>query len=343
MSETSMPRGRAARLQALVMAGLLAGGLWAGAGAAPAASAAGPTLGSVLAGTGRSAGVAVRAAQLTDPVYATIARQEFTSVTPEVELEFDVTEPAQNQFSFTAGDRVVGWAAGNGQRVRGHLLGSSAMPGWLVNLPPAGVRAAMLNHVTRVIQHQRGKVGTWDVAYEAFADAGGARRNNLWQRTGNDWIEAAFRAARTADPTARLCYNDYGIESVAAVKTQAVLALVRDFRARGVPIDCVGLESHFASTSVPADLPATLASFAALGVTVELTQLDVTGSGSAQVNAYLRVFTACLSVPRCTGVTVWGVRDKDSWRSSDTPLLFDNNGARKPAYQALLSGLLPRG
>ncbi|MBY8850002.1 endo-1,4-beta-xylanase [Saccharothrix sp. MB29] len=148
------------------------------------------------------------------------------------------------------------------------------------------------------------------------------------------------RAARAADPGATLCYNDYNVEDRAHAKTQAVLRMVRDFKARGVPIDCVGVQSHFAGGNpVPADFEATLRDFAALGVDVQLTELDVEGSGVTQARDYQRVAQACLAVPRCTGITVWGVRDTDSWRASGTPLLFDGAGNPKSAYHAVLHAL----
>ncbi len=202
----------------------------------------------------------------------------------------------------------------------------------------AALRQAMLHHVTQVVTHFRGQVVAWDVVNEAFADGGaGARRDSNLQRTGNDWIEAAFRAARAADPGAKLCYNDYNTDDWSHAKTQAVYALVRDFRQRGVPIDCVGFQSHFNSGSpYPGNYRTTLSSFAALGVDVQITELDIEG---ASATTYRSVVQDCLAVPRCNGLTVWGIRDSDSWRAPQNPLLFTGGGARKPAYDAVLAAL----
>ena len=72
---------------------------------------------------------------------------------------------------------------------------------------------------------------------------------------------------------------------------------------------------------------------------VQITELDIEGSGSSQAENYRRVVQACLNVARCTGITVWGVRDSDSWRSSGTPLLFDGSGNKKAAYTSTLDTL----
>jgi endo-1,4-beta-xylanase len=300
------------------------------------------TLAAAAQRSGRYFGTAVAAYKLTDPTYTGILDREFDVVTPENEMKLDATEPRQGQFSFAPADRIVDHALALGKRVRGHtLLWHPGQPSWLVNLQGAALRAAMLNHVTQVVAHYRGEVYAWDVVDEAFADGtSGARRDSNFQRTGDDWIEAAFRAARAADPGAKLCYNDYNIENWSDAKTQAVHRMVRDFRSRGVPIDCVGVQSHFSPTHpVPVDLATTLRAFADLGVDVQLTELDVEGSGAAQAEDYRRVVRTCLELPRCTGITVWGIRDSDSWRSSATPLLFDSAGARKPAYTAVLDTL----
>ncbi|MEV0724835.1 endo-1,4-beta-xylanase [Micromonospora purpureochromogenes] len=307
---------------------------------APGASAA-TTLGASAAQTGRYFGSAVAANKLSDATYVGILNREFTSVTPENEMKWDATEPTQGQFTYANADRIVNHARANGMQVRGHALAwHSQQPGWAQNLSGTALRSAMVNHVTQVATYYRGKIHSWDVVNEAFADGGtGARRDSNLQRTGNDWIEVAFRAARAADPTAKLCYNDYNTDGQNA-KSNAVYAMVQDFKARGVPIDCVGFQSHFNSASpVPADYQANLQRFANLGVDVQITELDIEGSGSTQADNYARVVRACLAVSRCTGITVWGIRDTDSWRASGTPLLFDGSGNKKPAYTATLDAL----
>jgi endo-1,4-beta-xylanase len=312
------------------------------AGVAATAQAAGSTLQAAAAESGRYFGTAISANKLSESAYTTIANREFNMITAENEMKIDATEPNQNQFNYTNGDRILNWARSNGKQVRGHTLAwHSQQPGWMQNMSGSALRSAMLNHVTQVATHYRGQIYAWDVVNEAFQDgSSGARRDSNLQRTGNDWIEAAFRAARAADPNAKLCYNDYNTDDWSHAKTQAVYNMVRDFKARGVPIDCVGLQSHFnAQSPVPNNYQTTLSSFAALGVDVQITELDIEGSGSAQADNYRKVVQACLAVSRCTGLTVWGVRDTDSWRASGTPLLFDGNGNKKAAYTATLDAL----
>ncbi|MEU4620005.1 endo-1,4-beta-xylanase [Actinoplanes sp. NPDC023801] len=305
-------------------------------------SSAASTLGASAAERGRYFGTAIAGGRLNDSQYTTIANREFNMITAENEMKLDQTEPNQNQFNFSAGDQIVNWARNNGKQVRGHTLAwHSQQPGWMQRMEGSGLRQAMLNHVTRVATYYRGKIHSWDVVNEAFADgSSGARRDSNLQRTGNDWIEAAFRAARAADPGAKLCYNDYNTDNWSHAKTQAVYRMVQDFKSRGVPIDCVGFQAHFNSGNpVPSNYHTTLQNFANLGVDVQITELDIEGSGSSQAEQYRGIVQACLAVTRCNGITVWGVRDTDSWRASGTPLLFNGSGQKKAAYDAVLAAL----
>jgi endo-1,4-beta-xylanase len=335
-SPTARTRPRAVLLSAVAGAAMVAATV-----VVATSASAGTTLGAAAKEQGRYFGTAVAANKLSDATYVGILNREFNSVTPENEMKWDATEPSQGQFNFTNADKIVSHAQANGMQVRGHALAWHAQqPGWAQNLSGTALRQAMVNHITQVATHYKGKIVAWDVVNEAFADSGGGRRDSNLQRTGNDWIEVAFRTARAADPGAKLCYNDYNTDNWTWEKTQAVYNMVKDFKARGVPIDCVGLQSHFNSGSpYPSNYRTTLQNFAALGVDVQITELDIEGSGTTQATTYANVVKDCLAVPRCNGITVWGIRDSDSWRSSGTPLLFDGSGNKKPAYTATLDAL----
>jgi endo-1,4-beta-xylanase len=81
---------------------------------------------------------------------------------------------------------------------------------------------------------------------------------------------------------------------------------------------------------------------------VHITELDIDDDlsnndiGQGQADNYRKVVRACLNVAACTGITVWGIADSESWRSSERGLLFTGgNGSyqKKAAYTAVLDEL----
>ncbi len=297
------------------------------------------TLGAQAATSGRYFGTAVAAGKLSNSTYSSILDREFNMITAENEMKWDTIEPSRGNFNFGPGDTIVNHALSHGQKMRGHTtVWHNQLPSWVSSINDANtLRSVMDNHITTEITHFKGKIYAWDVVNEAFADGSTQHRSSVFQNVlGNGFIEEAFRTARNADPGAKLCYNDYNIENWTDAKTQGVYSMVKDFKARGVPIDCVGFQSHFGTGGPPSNFPTTLSNFAALGVDVQLTELDIQNAGTT---AYSTTVKDCMNVARCAGITVWGIRDSDSWRTGANPLLFDNNGNKKPAYDAVLTAL----
>ncbi|WP_246247673.1 endo-1,4-beta-xylanase [Cellulomonas septica] len=298
---------------------------------------------------GKDIGFALDPNRLSESAYKSIADTEFNLVVAENAMKWDATEPSQNSFSFGAGDQVASYAAATGKELYGHtLVWHSQLPDWAKNLNGSAFESAMVNHVTKVADHFEGKVASWDVVNEAFADGGGRRQDSPFQqKLGNGYIETAFRAARAADPTAKLCINDYNVEGVNA-KSNSMYDLVKDFKARGVPIDCVGFQSHLIVGQVPGDFRQNLQRFADLGVDVRITELDIrmqmpsdSSKLATQAADYKKVVQACLQVTRCQGVTIWGITDKYSWvpdvfSGQGAALVWDNGYAKKPAHAAIL-------
>ncbi|MFJ7158491.1 non-reducing end alpha-L-arabinofuranosidase family hydrolase [Streptomyces sp. NPDC101118] len=331
---------RLRRRRLTVATGLLASALVAGVVTLLPSSADAAGLGTQAAPSGRYFGTAVAAGRLGDSAYTAIADREFTMITPENEMKWDAVEPSRGNFNFAPADRIVDRAVARGQRLRGHTtVWHSQLPSWVSSIRDAKtLRSVMNHHITTEMTHYKGKIHAWDVVNEAFADGGSGRlRDSVFQKVlGDGFIEEAFRTARAADSAAKLCYNDYNIENWSDAKTQGVYRMIKDFRARGVPIDCVGFQSHFGAGGPPTSFRTTLAGFAALGVDVQITELDI---AQASPTHYANTVGICLSVARCTGITVWGVRDSDSWRRGESPLLFDGDGKPKPAYTAVMNAL----
>jgi endo-1,4-beta-xylanase len=338
MRNSSLPRRRGrirSAVAVLTTAGLVATALVLSAGTASAAD----TLGAAAAQSGRYFGAAVVPNLLGDSSYSSTLEREFNSVVAENAMKWDATEPNRNQFTFGGGDQIVNYARARGMSVRGHtLVWHAQYPGWVGNLNGDDLRQAMVNHINGVAGHWQGQIYAWDVVNEAFEENGSRRQSIFQQRLGNGYIEEAFRAARAADPNAKLCYNDYNTDGINA-KSTAIYNMVVDFRNRGVPIDCVGMQSHLGSNSNLSSYQANLQRFSDLGVDVQITELDVGGSGSGQANVYRQVTQACMAVARCNGITTWGITDLHTWRPNDTPLLFDRNYQKKEAYHAVLDAL----
>ncbi|GII02959.1 endo-1,4-beta-xylanase [Planobispora takensis] len=303
---------------------------------------------------GKFIGTAVATSQLAnESTYRTIAASEFSQITAENAMKWDATEPSQNQFNFSGADQVVAFAEANDQQVHGHtLVWHSQTPSWVQNLGADAMRSAMQNHIARVVGRYASNpvLKSWDVVNEVFEENGSLRNSFWYQRLGESYIADAFRAARAADPDARLCINDYNVEGVNA-KSTAMYNLVRSLRAQNVPVDCVGLQSHLAIQYGFPNVQENMQRFADLGVEVRVTELDVrmqtprnTTKDTTQATYYSNVVKACVAVSRCSGVTIWGFTDRYSWVPDTFPgegaaLIYDENYGEKPSYTAVHDAL----
>jgi len=324
---------------------LLVAGVFFAAGPSTAETVA---LKSAAAAKQRYFGAAIDSAFLVEPVYRELATSQFSSITPENAMKWRSVEPVRGAFDWTAADEVAAFAKSNGQKLRGHnLLWEGNLPSWLASerLAPAAFKDLIEEHIAAEVSRYKGAVYAWDVINEPFDDAGHWRAGLLHDTLGDDYVAIALRAARAADPDAKLYINDAGIEG-GGPKFGALYKLVMALKSSGAPIDGVGLQSHFIAGRVPLGLPAILANFAALDVDVAITELDLRvhlpatpESVAQQAAGYRFVVASCLAVARCVGVTTWGISDDHSWISRipdyGDALLFDRRGDPKPAYAAV--------
>lgn len=223
-------------------------------------------------------------------------------------------------------------------------------------------------HIQTVVGRYKGRVKIWDVVNEALSDGGEnetnvLRRQSPWVRIlGQEFIEKAFQWAHEADPDCILRYNDYSIEN--GPKRKRLVTLIKSLQAKNIPVMAIGSQTH-ANLNWPSYAleDEALTDIASLGLPIHVTELDVDGSvrgqrnqsadvaqngqagGGGQVSAadeklaeqYGNLFRAFVKHRKeIKLVTFWGVNDRDSWRASGKPLLFDGSWQPKPAFDAVI-------
>ncbi len=302
--------------------------------------------------------------------HAEFIAAEFSSLTPENDMKWELIHPEPDRYDFEGGDAIVEFAEANGQGVRGHtLLWHSQNPQWVVDASATwtcdDARAVLKDHIDTVVGHYKGRIYEWDVANEIIQDdwdEGGIQlrtRTNPFLKACSDdpvaLIGDAFRWAHAADPDAVLFLNDYNAEGINA-KTDAYYELARELLAEGVPLHGFGAQAHLSLMYGYDDsLAANMQRFADLGLKVAITELDVrvpmdgrdvpTDEQIAEhTKRHVDVLQACLDQPACTSFTLWGVSDTTSWvpdvfGGEDWATIMDADGELKPAYYGMLEAL----
>jgi endo-1,4-beta-xylanase len=308
-------------------------------------------------------GAAVRPSLFSEAAYSATLAREFNMVEPEDAMKWWTIRHNEGSFDFREGDEVVHFAKTHGMKVRGHcLVWDHNNPDWLVqgHFSATQMSALLQEHIVTVMKHYAGQVFAWDVVNEGLDETGHVKDSPWYNHPGiglsekdTAYIEQAFRWAHQADPQALLFYNEAEGEGL-NLKSDAIYAMVKDFKHRGVPIHGVGLQMHISAPELDTSaIAANIARLTALGVQVHITELDVSlpldAGGIAgdadllrQAAVYRRVVRACLRNAACTAIQTWGFTDKYSWigwhshGTRGAGLLFDRVYKPKPAYAAVL-------
>ncbi len=310
-------------------------------------------------------GAAIWPGALSGP-HAELLVKHFNSIVAENAMKMAYLQPTEGAFDFSVADALVDFAKAHHMLMRGTtLVWHRQNPPWLFkdaegnNLQPSPESKALLlrrlrTYIRTVVSHYKDDVYAWDVVNEVIdpTQPDGFRRSRWLELTGTDYIDTAFRAAHQAAPQAKLFINDFGTTN--PIKRKFLYNLVRDLKARGVPIDGVGHQMHINidEPSVEA-IAETVHMFSALGVDNQITELDVslydnsTDSCPAisqdalieQGYRYRDLFQTFRNLKgELSGVTFWGLADDHTWLRKfpiarlDLPLLFDEHLQAKPAY-----------
>lgn len=342
----------------LVVAGLAALALFLASSPAlanPSKDHDSPTLRELAARLGIHVGSAVSYNALTtDTQYAQILGQQFSAITPENEMKWVSIEAQRGVYTFGQADAEVHFAEQHDQLVRGHnLVWNSQLPDWLTGgtFTNEQLKDILRQHIFTEVSHFRGKIWQWDVVNEPFNEDGTLKSTMWLNALGPDYIADALRWAHEADPHAKLFLNDFNIEGIGP-KSDGMYALVKSLKEQGVPIDGVGFETHLdLQFSLPPEIKENFQRFAALGLQVDITEMDVRmfvpatpDQLAAQASVYAQLMQDCIAVRSCVDFTIWEYTDKYSWvpgffTGEGAADIYDENFNPKPAYAALIDAL----
>ncbi len=321
-----------------------------------------------------------------------LLQKHFNAVVCENEMKWENLQRFEGSFDFSVADKMVDFAEANDMPVRGHcLIWHSQTPSWVFQGEPSKevLLERLRSHITTVVTHYKGRVYAWDVVNEAVIgytasgeDAGedlsqvaswGHRNSPWYEICGEDYIIEAFRAARAADPDAKLFYNDYW--NYLDGKRAAIISIIERLQAENL-IDGVGLQCHLNISvalenpgnqtvyQTPQNLEKEIQEYAALGLDVHITELDIsiytrdyTSSDTsrwytedelndeyqdklaARYKEFFDMFRRNSQL--ISNVTFWGIADDNTWLSEftsgrpDHPLLFDKQLNPKKAFFAV--------
>jgi GH35 family endo-1,4-beta-xylanase len=253
----------------------------------------------------------------------------FNQLTPGNAGKWGSVEATRNQMDWSKLDTAYQFAKQNGLRFKLHtLIWGQQQPGWLASLTPAEQLAEIEQWMSLAAQRYP-DVPLVDVvneplhavpAYSAALGGAGA--------TGWDWVIKSFELARKYFPKSELLLNDYNVEALDSSATDylKIISLLKD---RGL-IDGIGLQAHFLERAEVSVVAGNLDRFAATGLPIYVSELDVNLSNDARQAQRMRdLFTLFWQHPSVLGVTHWGYLQGNMWQPD--AYLLRSDGTQRPA------------
>jgi len=318
-------------------------------------------------------GTTISATQIKgDPAFIQLVLGQAGLVVAENEMKWQVmNRGARGDDDYGPADTIADFAPNNGFVLRGHnLLWYMRTPSWFFDLESRQeMESAVVEHIHSLAGRYRSKVHSWDVVNEPIEPKDGRpdglRKGVFLEMMGPGYLDLAYHTARETDPAARLVVNEYDVELDAPeqeARRTALLNLLERMQRSGTPVDAVGIQAHLSCAGGPSFSAPVLRRFlseiAGLGLTIQITELDVTDQDAPAdrtvrdrlvADTYSRFLDAALDEPAVKMVVTWGLSDRHSWivrRETNEskwrkdamlsrPLPFDADLKPKPAFEAM--------
>lgn len=257
----------------------------------------------------------------------------FNQLTPENAGKWGSVEAERDVMDWTQMDIAYAYSRDNNIPIKLHtLVWGQQAPAWIDDLP-AAEQLAEVEEWYAALAARYPDAEMVDVVNEplhapaSFREALGGDGDTGW-----DWVITAFTMARAYFPDAQLILNDYNI-LILENFTSDYLAIVTVLQERGL-IDGIGLQAHFLERADLAVVEANVATLAATGLPIYISELDVNFADDARhaqrLSALFKIFW---ENPSVVGVTHWGHLEGDIWR--EQAYLVRSDGSLRPAMDWL--------
>jgi endo-1,4-beta-xylanase len=309
-------------------------------------------------------GAAVTVSHLKETDFSKAFSNNYNQLSAEYEMKMKQIWTSSTLYAFDNPDYLVNYAIQNNMKVHGHtLLWYSSFPDWFKNAAYDSVSFEnnVKTYIQTVVGRYKGKIVSWDVVNEIFADDGTLRVEGFVYKTFKDPIGfygRCFQVARNSDPNVKLFYNDYD-QVLNSAKRYSVSKMIERFKKEGYPIDGIGDQFHTTVWTSKTTIHSGLTDLARTGLLIHISELDIRVNQNKsdsyvftdaemqkQSDMYKSIVESFESLPQAHkfAITTWGITDKYTWLTGwwhpkEYPLLFDSNYAKKKAFEGFLSGL----
>jgi endo-1,4-beta-xylanase len=296
--------------------------------------------------------------RLKDRPYTDITASQYSFITIDGEAQWISLRPSPARYNYTGVDKLMAFAQKNHMPIQIHHLvwgEEKFLPAWLKNGRYSQGQLLNILHdgITNVVGRYKGKVAEWTVVNEAFTRSRHIYGLHDWwgEHTGGStsYIDDSFIWAHQADPNAKLLLNDFDDETENSV-SNAAYAYIKAAKARGVPIDGIGMQMHINAANPPskAAVIKNMQRFGALGVPTYVTEFDVNVNLVKGSNTYKNqlesqitytIVRACVESKSCVSFDEFGISDRESlikWLGhiDSHSFLFDSRYRPKPSFYA---------
>lgn len=251
--------------------------------------------------------------------YRDVVKNYFNEVTFENALKHDMWDQYKSEEATDKIFEAIDSLDKYGIRLRGHALvwGSTkytkASDSYIKKNDIEGLRAMIKESVIDRITAVKGKVIDWDVVNEPFVN------HQFMDLMGKEELLEWFKIARANEPNADLYINETRFlvdKGVNGSVQDNLYNWVKYLKDNDVEINGLGFQGHFGETGLtsPEKLMSILDRFAALGVKIKITELDINTQDNELQADYLRDFyTIIFSHPAAKSIVSWGFWEKYHW------------------------------